>query len=381
MSFSASRASLLSKCKYSFRADVRAQIDALPERPPSQEAQCGRTLHRAAEWRINLGHTDKLLKAAMQFGVVAEVPRLALQWVHMERWIRDMAMECSWEAEVKFALDIGRRVAHRLYALGERDYSEALPGEIPMTLDVLSSTTDHNDRPPRFYDWKTGRHGDGYSGQMGLNALAVADWLADTRPDYWQKWQRVEGGVLHVTPEGIDSSRVRVFDKFDLTAIATDLARDLEGIEESQPAPGDHCREMFCKAFSVCPATEASVNAVALLVPADSLVRRDGYTLSPTIRSADEAAWAQATLRTYDGFAEEVKEAIKLFVGEGEHPLTGGGVLKKTHKDMRRTSTADLIALARELGASDEQIANCTHVSRESAGIRVVGRTRKPEAA
>ena len=108
------------------------------------------------------------------------------------------------------------------------------------------------------------------------------------------------------------------------------------------------------------------------LIPAESLVHPN-HRLSLTIESADHAAWCKQTLRTIYAYAEEVETAIAAWVGETEHPLEGGGeVIKKTYRNVTRTSLPELTALARTLGATDEQIAACTHLSKESGGIRIV---------
>jgi len=364
--FSASKAPLLTKCKYPFRPDVDVANGNGGTGKVSDDAQCGRALHRMAECHIN-GPERKLEEAAREFGVEHHLPRLARSWIGMRQWID--TREIAPIAEVKFALDVHGRRARRLTAPGERDYSEAGEHETPMTIDVV---TFDGDAMPSFRDWKTGYTAEGYWPQIAVNALAVAYWVRAEHPELWDHYQAVEGGLLHVTGEGVNEDRVRVFDRYELTAIAQDLAGDLAAVPASAPTPGPHCLDLHCPAFRVCPATVASVAAVAQLVPAHKLVRHEGYTLSPRIHSADHAAWEKHQLRTFYSYADTVEQAVADFVGETEHELEDGSVLKKTYREVPRLSTADLIALARGKGANDEEIAACTRMNRESAGIRVV---------
>lgn len=377
--FSASKASLLTKCKYPFRADVETGLHGGGATRASEEARCGSALHRAAEWEINYGPGEgNLVKAAAEFGVESQLARLIRQWGPMREWITRARNTLSLVAEPKFALALDRREGRRLQASADRDYSEAQPDEIPMTIDLIGM---RQGVVPFFRDWKTGWTAEGYWPQIAVNALAFAYWLQAAHPDVWAEHQAVEGGILHVTGEGVDDSRIRVFDRYDLAAIADDLRGDLAAVPSAAPTPGPHCLDLHCPAFRMCPATSESVAAVEQLVPADKLVRQPGRTLSPRIESADHAAWCKQQLRVFYAYAEEVERAVDAFVGDVEHPLTEGGVLKRTFRNVARQSVAELIALCKAHGATEEEIAGCTHMSRESAGIRVVKGASKGEKA
>lgn len=368
--FSASKAALLTKCKYPFRQDVEGGVHGGGMARASEDARCGSALHRCAEWEINYGPGEgNPEKAAAEFGVESQIARLIRQWGHMRAWITKARNTLSLVAEPKFALDIERQKARRLQATGDRDYTEAQADEIPMTIDLIGMRAGV---VPFFRDWKTGWTADGYWPQIGVNALAFAYWLQEAHPAVWAEFQAVEGGILHATWEGVDDSRVRLFDRYDLAAIADDLRGDLAAIPSAAPSPGPHCLDLHCPAFRTCPATRESVAAVERLIPADKLVRQPGRTLSPRIESADDAAWAKQQLRVFYAYAEEVETAVSEFVGESEHSLTEGGVIKRTFRNVPRLSVPELIALARARGATDEEIASCTHMHRESAGIRIV---------
>jgi PD-(D/E)XK nuclease superfamily len=362
--FSASKASLLTKCKYPFRTDLET-IHGTGTARKSEDARAGSALHRAAELYI-VQAKDALDHALAEFGVAHLLPRLARQWGSMRAWID---VHPNLVAEAKFALDLPQEAARRLSAEGTRDYHQAGEGEIPMTLDILGF---HPDGLPFLRDWKTGYSAEGYWPQIGVNALAVAYWLKAAHPDVWNQYQAVEGGILHVTGEGVDDSRVRLFDRYELAAIADDLRADLAAVPGAAPTPGPHCLDLHCPAFQLCPATHESVAAVEHLLPEESLVRRPGLALSPRIESADHAAWCKQQLRVFSQYAEEVSEAIDAFVGDQEHVLADGSILKRTFRNVSRLSVGELVALARAKGASDAEIASCTRLSRESAGIRVV---------
>lgn len=367
--FSASKSSLLAHCRYPFREGVEWR-----DWPITKDSGSGRALHRCSERRIEeaIPHgADLVGDAAAEFDVKGEIPRLLRIWAHMERWLVESGVDMM-RAEVKIAADLAARSAREIDLPGDRNYGELRPSEVPMSIDLILMRPDEI---PRFRDWKTGHHATGYWPQIGTNAIGFAWWLEAKHPEVWARFKAVEGGILHATEEGVDASRVRPFDRFDLAAMADDLAMALDEARVASPKPGDHCTELRCGAFGLCPETLHAVDRIKDLVPAnDNIVPATSFQLSTEILGADHAAWAMQQLRTFKAYARQVEDAIERFVGDQEHGLTTGDLLRKTFREMARVSTAELIALARSKGATDEEIAGCTHMNRESNGIRVVRR-------
>jgi hypothetical protein len=177
-----------------------------------------------------------------------------------------------------------------------------------------------------------------------------------------------------------DESRVEEreiwLDAFSLDAIAEQIKARVAGIEASEPQDGEHCSERYCSAILVCPKTAATIVQAEALIPAESLVRRlSGLTLH--IATADQCADILVKKRILDAVGKSLGAAVEAFVGDEEHRLEDGSTLMKTYRNMPRTPAGAFEALARKLGATDEDIALCVTVVRENAGIKVV----KPKAA
>lgn len=354
MRFTGSRARLLAACKYSFRDDVSHR-----EWPATDEQGFGNALHEAADRHIKQEPVALSFLAGKWRVPERDFERLERVWGHMKAWLAEgEGQGVPWMTEIKLALDLVNRRARILFEMGPRDYSGCLPGEVPMTLDILYPVEGGR---PVVWDWKTGHKADGYWPQIGLQVLAAA-WLFGE--------DSVQGGILHATENGVDASRVRVFDALDIAAIADDLASDLAAVADSSPRAGEHCTELRCGAFGLCPETLAAVEGVVALVPAERL-SSGPHKLSLAFDSADHAAWALQQIRVYDSYADQVKKAVRYFVGQAEHPVVGG-VLKETFRNVPRLSVPDLVALARSKGANDAEIAGCSRMNTESAGVRVV---------
>lgn len=349
MKLTGSKLPLLAKCKYAFREDVEWQ-----PWPSSPEAQFGRALHRIAEWYVN-GKPPDVVEAAREFDIEDDVPRLAAVWLHMLTWLEQH--DGMRGAEIKLALHVKHQTGRRLDDPGERNYVSALDDEIPMTLDLVMFA---NRGQLYVYDWKTGHSADGYWPQLAVAALAVA---------FWKKAETVTAGILHATEDGVDDSRVRTFDRLDLAALCDDIMADQAAIEGSAPSPGPHCREMRCGAFATCPAILASVDEIRDLVPADKLVRKNALVLP--ILEANQGARYLEKARTAIALGELVKKAVEKFVGDDEWEVDDG-VLKRTFRNVTRIDVSRLMTLAREKGATSDEIAACAYTHKESAGLRIV---------
>lgn len=353
MRFSASRAALLQKCRYAFR-----EVGTMSKWPDSEEARFGRALHRCAEWWIG-GQPPDVVMAAREFDCEDEVPEMLRVWHHMLAWLEANVSSYPASAELKIVVDLEQRTARRITEGGVRDYGTITsPFQFGMTLDIYQPLSAKGG--PAVWDWKTGHTAEGYWPQIGLNALGVA-WLYGL--------DEVQGGILHATPDGVDDSRVRRFDRLDLAAIADDFYRLLAEVPEAAPNPGDHCTDMRCGEFHACPETAKVIDKMNELVPSNENGSRK---LSLDIQDADHAVYVLHRLRAFFAFAEQIKATVDRFVGDKVLPVEGGGFLKKTYRTVTRTNVVALMALARAKGATDEEIESCTQKHRESAGIRVV---------
>lgn len=281
---------------------------------------------------------------------------------HLGSWIFTNRRP-SWLSEVAFAWRPDLDTARVIVLLGHRQYGGVTySDEMCGTADIVSVEGD----TVHVYDFKTGYDLSSAPAQLRVLALFAA------------RAYGVEQAVVHcvhVTTTGVEVTGESL-DMFDLQGIAGELAALTGGIEASVPVPGNHCAELRCPAIAMCPATGAVADEVAELIPAAALVRHVPMAL--TFRDADHCAAVLAKKRALDKALEQIGQAVDAFVGDKEHPLSDGGTLKQTHRNMPRVASGAYEALARRLGATDEDIALCVRVVRENAGIKVVG---KPKAA
>jgi hypothetical protein len=351
MRATASKAALLGKCQAWARGDAEWH-----EGPRDEDSERGVRLHSLGESIIKIEDWPP--------GYEPEGDELVMAR-HLGSWIFNNRKP-SWNSEVAFAwlpvLDVGRVIVlekHRGYA------GVALEGEMCGTADIVSVEGD----TVHIYDFKTGW--DIQYAPQQLRALALFAARA-------YGLERAAIHCVHVQATGVtvtgSSEEEGILDMFDLQAIAGELAELTGAIETSTPNPGDHCAELRCPAIAMCPATATTADEVEQLIPAAALVRHEPMAL--TFRDADHCAAVLARKRALDKALEQIGEAVDAFVGDKEHPLRAGGTLKQTYRNMPRTPAGAYEALARRLGATDEDIALCVRVVRENAGIKVV----KPKA-
>lgn len=198
---------------------------------------------------------------------------------------------------------------------------------------------------------------------------------------------------------GLDRARIRTLiaderrvfeatvwlDEFDHLDAREDMARALARVDESEPTPGPWCTERYCPHIADCSAKQQDVTAAEQLVPVDALVkRRVDMPLTLTIASPDHAADVLARARAVERVAKMLKSAVGGYVdeymathidGNGKPqgvPLSDGSTLQPTFRNMPRVNHAKIEQLAKDYGATDEDIASCVNVVREGAGLKVV---------
>jgi hypothetical protein len=340
--FTISNAVVIPGCKYPYRAEVTMP----PEATEDDDREFGKAMHEAAAALINEGKEPDA-------DMLAE---LGTAWLSARAWILANWKD-SWVGEPAYAWlpvdDTARFLGvniGRAYAIFGK-----LPHEKGGTLDVRSIEGETG----YVYEFGTG-HDIGHKyDQLRLQCAVFA--LA-------HNLTRVVGQLVRFAEDGAYPLPPVEFDEFALAAIRGEFAEYLSQVEGSEPTPGEHCTR--CSLAPVCPAGTAIVQA---LIPVEALVK-PGWGL--TIANADHAAWLLNHLRLVGASVEAVKEAVKAYVPKGGLVLSDGSLLYEATRNISRKNHAKVEALARALGATDEQIESCSAVVQESAGLKV----RKPTA-
>lgn len=257
------------------------------------------------------------------------------------------------------------------------------------------------DAPDRFYavpEWRA-RHGIAEHEVCGAADLvcmgiddagafvAVDDLKVRLGPEVKDATAQLSGLALAACRAyGVERARIRTLiaderavtevvqwlDEWDLSALAEEVAHRLEYIEFSEPNPGAWCTERYCPHIAACAAKQQDVAIAETLVPVDALVRRRvDMPLTLTIQSPDHAADILARARAVERVADMLKSAVSTYIGEGV-TLSDGDRLAPTFRTVSRMQTARLEQLARDKGATDEEIAMCVVSGREGAGIKVI---------
>lgn len=338
----ASKAGLLDECQYFARPEAEWSTTS------SAAAERGTRFHRAIAHYVSV-----LPSIPLEDDIAAEYAAACA-------WVDAYGRDCL-EAEVAFAWDPVTDTAERLArTLGrDRDY-EAGRGRFCGTADLIAVS--RGTKAGYIADWKSG---DGSNAGPQLRALALMLARAEGLESVTVEALEVDAtGVRHVCRETLDS--------FALAAVAGELAAALAGVATAEPKPGPHCGDLYCPARATCPAIR---ERIADIIPAAELVR---HKWGLTIESGDHAAWLYNQAKAVEAAAKLVKEAVRAFVPDEGITLADGTTLREGHRDMSRFDKGKAMALARELGATEEQIESCTYSVTESAGLRITGGASKP---
>lgn len=343
MRVSASKTSLLMHCGYF------ARPEAVWVNTSSPAAERGTRFHKAIADYVSTGQRLSVVAG----DIAAEYAR-AVNWV--DSYGRD-----HLRAEVAFGWDHETDTARELGG-SDRDYSGAR-GQLAGTADLIS--VNRASRSGAVHDWKTG---DGTGATMQLRTLALM--LARAHD-----LDAVTVSALEVSPSGVEAVCLETLDTFDFAVIAGELAEAIAAVPDAEPAPGSHCSELYCPARASCPIGRA---AIAELVPVDALVQ---HTMSTNITGPDHAAWMLDRVRLVEAACAAVKSAIKTACPSEGWTLVDGSVLREGTREVPRFDRAKLTELAKARGATDEDIASCTYVFTESAGLRLSKPKKKGRAA
>jgi hypothetical protein len=172
-------------------------------------------------------------------------------------WLESPLSDEAWQHEVAIAID-PRAGSARLLDTKGRDYSGVGPHEIPGTLDLVRVEDDR----VVVVDIKTGQqaHTEPAATNTQLHNYALGICRATGR-------DAALVIVAMIDENGVFETRAEL-DGFDLVTVETELVATLDAIPEARPQPGMHCRELWCPALAVCPATR---QATQLLAPGDPI--------------------------------------------------------------------------------------------------------------
>lgn len=292
---------------------------------------------------------------------------------HAREWLRWNA-RIGMRAQVAYAYDPTTDTARELPAGEFRDYERngAEPHEFCGTVDIVCMGEDLDGPFVEVTDIKR-EYGDSKDHLQQLRSLALA--AART-----YRVERARIRVVRIRESGVDDRDDHWLDGFDLDFHAGELRRLLASVEGSEPAPGAHCTERYCKALAACPENARDVESVERLIQPEALVRKEERPLSLTVESPDHAAWMLHRVRTIEKMCEHVRAAVTQYVGEGQR-LADGSELRPTFRTVARVDNKAIELLARRYGATDEDIAACVRASRENSGLRVLKGEKKGRAA
>lgn len=266
------------------------------------------------------------------------------------------------------------------------------------------------DAPARFYAQAAWRESHGIKPEeicgsadlvcMGIDDMgafvAVDDLKVRLGPEVKDATAQLSGLALAACRAyGVERARIRTLvadertvtpitqwlDEWDLTAFAEEVRASLSRVEGSEPVAGPWCTERYCPHIADCSAKKQDLAIAETLVPVDALVkRRADMPLTLTIQSPDHAADILARASAVERVAKMLKAAVETYIGDGV-TLGNGDILKPTFRRMPRVNNAKVEQLARDKGATDEDIALCITVALEGAGIRVIKAAKKGRAA
>jgi hypothetical protein len=289
----------------------------------------------------------------------------AIDWQKVAGDLRNVTCEAA------YAVDVRARTARFIgYDIG-RDYEKDGPlgeWEVPGAIDLLGDNVD--DRPV-IDDLKTGFldvEPPASNGQ-GL-MLASAVHLAHDAPE-------VEFRISHLKASGKVWNEAAVHTAIDIDGFLDEYEAALVESREAKRVylaggtpnvtEGDHCR--YCPSADSCPAKTKLVKAM--------LPELEGIDAALAVATPQQAgaAWALAHDRIKP-LLERVIDLLKERAKREKLPLPDGRELRESTSVRELLHAETILALARRLGASEDEIAECY---RESTVSRIIA--AKPPTA
>ena len=251
--------------------------------------------------------------------------------------------------EQPVAIDTGTRRGRLFSNTGHRDYSTATREEIPGTIDLLAVIEGKSRMTSLVVlDWKFGRepvHAD----SAQLRTLAAAAMLAPEFADI--EWALC---IIVQAPPGCDEANISVlgYGRDQLVAHVEMLGDALNEVSEGAVnlRRGEACK--YCPAEGSCPAQLASLSA--LVAPS-----------GPGPITPDRAGAIWLELRQAKKRLEAIEDACKAMAAELPEglPLPGGKRLVATTRSRTTVDAKALEAVARQHGATSDEIAACAKTS------------------
>lgn len=283
-------------------------------------------------------------------------------------WVKSLGVERpTLRVEVGYAWDPETDTAESLGTIENRDYSRAgdrLAGTADLVMVVYA---DGKAISAMVWDWKTGS-GEGAGPQLRALGLMVARSF---------KIEQVTVAALEVRDSGVTEVAREDLDGFALAMVAGELAEQIALIPTAEPQPGSHCGELYCPARLSCPLGQAAIADVAEVIPAEALVRRADFRITDPVETAEQAIMTVDVLRLMSAWIDAKKEEIKAKVPGDGWAAPDGRVLKETRATISAFDKHKALALCKQLGASEAQIASLNYTFEKSNGLRVSGGTTK----
>lgn len=264
-------------------------------------------------------------------------------------WLRSSGYDVtSGHVEQPVAIDTETRRGRLLMNAAHRDYSSATRREVPGTIDLLAIVEGEGRTSSlAVVDWKFGREPVAADSAQ-LRTLAAAAMLA---PEYAHiTWALC---IIVQAPAGQEATiEVRGYPREELVAHVEMLGDALNEVTEGAVnlQRGDACK--YCPAEASCPAQLASLSA--LVAPAGP---------GPITPERAGAIWLE--LRQAKKRLEAIEDACKAMAAELPQglPLPGGRRLVATTRSRTTVDAKALEAVAREHGATSEEIATCARTT------------------
>lgn len=358
MKSTASTLALLHACGYSFRPDVETPPD-----PPRAASTRGVLFGAITERAINGSAAEP---PGLDTLPPDEARRLEAMAGHAVRWL-DEHKKLGWRAEQAFAWEPSTDVGRELPRKTHRDYSDATATELCGTADIVAI----DGESVIVLDWKTTSDGapevDARDQLEGLALMAARAWGYDSA--------RIV--TLKVTEHGVEPIEHEPLDVFGLAEVADRIRTDLARVATAEPVDGEWCRGRYCKALAACPKTTAIVEQI---IPADALARKE-WRFTPQIESPDHLERLLAMLPIATELIDRVKRATVAYVADGPVKTSDGHEIYQAFRTMTRTNAGAVLDLAKQLGATDEQLALCARTAQEPNGVKIKGGAKRKAAA
>jgi hypothetical protein len=274
--------------------------------------------------------------------------------------------------EMAYALDVETDSVRELGSNLGRHYPTLGPMEIGGTDDIEGMRIDD---VPVVVDVKTGQPVTRCQDNAQIKFFARVLQLRTGASE-------VEGRLAYVREDGSITRDTWTFSAFELDSFGDDLAEVVRRVlsarvrlargETLSVRSGDHCG--YCPAMSACPRYTALARTMVEDVN-DIAARLDAMT-----PEQQGVAWEKA--RAIEKLLGVVVDGLKALARQSPIPLASGKLVKETKSHATSFQQGPALALLREHGVTDEEIAGLYRVTptfpvREVSGPRMLATTKR----